>query len=369
VICANAYFSLVKASLGKLLMVPAGSNCQMFLAPPTEGGRGFVFMGSDGQAYVENAPSLRLPIINPVTGPSFELPGGFPFIIIGTGVEPNPWRFLAAPTAGNFSLVSENRQFFLRGQGQTTGQTAVCPTDTAVAKVSLFGCFQTGLDGDDNPVYALRKLAVSHDRPVVGHIDEFGVGGFRCAAPDSTFNHPLAAFNELKAATWLQINAGDGNVEGDGFPNAILTGPDAITDGRLLMWSPTTRKFYTFPAATKETLTVNADNAVADNGTYVSMGGHCLFSNLNFNHPDFFIAATIRMANDATNYAGIDYGLFIDGVQVHTWDVKGSKDNTLTHIHQGLEIGIHTIEIKFRQPAGAGDTVIKYSDTQLHSVY
>jgi hypothetical protein len=368
IICDPAYYALLKAAAGQMLIVPVGSNCQAFLKPGTAGQRGFVFMGNDGQVYVEPAPSLTLPIINPIDGVTVEMPGSWPYIIIGTGVDPHNWRFVAPPTAGEFSVVAENGVFRLKDLTQSSGQTAVCGSDTAVAKVRLFGCLQTGLNDDDEPVYGLRKLTASHERVVVGDIEEDGTQGFKCLPIDERLKHPLATLKEFRASTWKQVNADTDAVEGDGFPDAILAGVGAIVDGKLLMWSAATGKYYKLPARVRSTITVDGDVAVADNGAYVSMGAHGLWSNVQVNLPDLFLACTIRMANDADNYTAIDYGLFIDNVQVHTWDVKGKPDVTLTHLLTGIAVGVHTFEIRFRQTAGAGASAIKYSNGQLFNV-
>jgi hypothetical protein len=370
-ICDPKYYNLGSIVKVRMLGVALGGNCQQYLKPSVAGRRGFVFMDTDGQVYVEHEPKLTLPFHNPAVDGVYPTPAGFPYLQIGVGPDPIVWKHLVAPSVGELALVSINGQFLLRDVTSGSGNTAVCSSGATIDKVSLFGCIDTGeLDDDDNPIYALRKLTVTHNRVLVGDIDGLGVTGYKQLEDTDHLLHPLAVFPDLKAGTYQQTTAADPD-----NPSLLETGGmlvnDPATDNTVVLcgYSPTTNKFSRLAARTKEMLDVNADVAVADSGAYVEMGTHCKLENKVFNYPDFFISAMIRVANDAPdNFDGIDFGLFIDGVQVHTWDVKGKPDATLSLLYEGISIGTHTVAIRFRQTSAPGNSTIKYSNTSLFTV-
>lgn len=374
-ICDPKYYNLGTILKMRLLGVPLGGSCQMFLkgpvlSPPNP--RGFVFMDSDGQVYVENEPKLTLPFLNPAVEGVYPRPGGFAYLQVGVGPDPITWKHLVAPSAGEWSLQSVNGVWQLRDITSGSGNTAVCANNATTPKGMLVCCIDTGdLDEDDNPIYALRKLAVSHQRLIVGDVDDDGVTGYKQLAADEYLRHELAVFPDLKVGSYQQtVDASPDNettLEADGMKVQIPVDADPVV---LCGYNPTTHKFERLAERTKEAMTMDGDVVVADSGAYVTMGGHAKFTNVQFNFPDFYFSCGLRVANDdaTPRYDGINYGLFIDGVQVHTWDVKGSKDAALALIYKGIPIGVHTVEVRFLQTAGAGVTSIKYSNANIFTV-
>lgn len=371
-ICDPKYYTLGQIVKVRLIGVALGGNCQQYLKPAVAGRRGFVFIDSDGQAYVEHEPKLTLPFLNPSVEGLFPVPGGWDYLQVGVGPDPISWKHLVAPTVGEYALQSRNGVFLLRDVTAGSGNTAVCSSASTADKINITGCIDTGeLDDDDEPIFALRKLSVTHGRLVIGDIDGLGVTGYRQLPADEYLEHPLGVIADFKAGTYQQTTAADPDnpalLETDGM---LINDPATDDTVVLVGWSPVSHKFSRLAERVKENMVMDADIIVADSGAFVTMGGHAKFEDVQFNYPDFFFSCDLRVANDDAppNYNAIDYGLFIDGVQVHTWDVKGSKDATLTVLYKGIAIGEHTVEVRFRQSAAAGVTTIKYSSATMFSV-
>lgn len=371
-ICNPDYFALDSIVRVRLLGVGLGAQCQQFLKRAdlaNQGGIGFVFMGNDGQAFVSQAPELTLPYLNPAVAGVFPPDGSFLSLIVGTGSDPLAWRMLHAPSTGEKVLVTKDGLFMLKDPATSTGQTAVCYTDGGAAMGNIVVCVKTGLDGDGFPVYALSKLAVLHKHPVEGYVDPgTGAAGYRAIPSDQEITHPFAKFGLMRHASFNQYDLGTGADDAGGMAPQPQTGGGAITDAELVVYSPTSHKFYRLPARTKEVLTVNTDVVVADNGAFVSMGGHCLFTNLQFNFPDFFFSCSVRIKSDGTDYNNIHFGLFVDGVLVNDWDLKNDTSIALTFIHKGLAVGQHTVDLRYKQTAGADSMTVKFSTATIHTV-
>lgn len=366
-ICDDKYLLLGKATAIRMLGTTLDGACQVYLKAVTQGDIGFVFMAPDGAVHVDRLPHLWLPPLNPASGGIFPATGSFQYLQVADGVGDPEWRFIAAPSVGRYTVVSEDGMFSLVDASAGESPVSVCESEETAAFGNIVCCVQTeDLDELGDPIFILRKLTPSHEHPLIGFIDEDGNPGFRCIADGETLHHPLAAFNDLKAGKYQQINPANGALLGNGLELQDATDTDYTTE--IAGYSGENKKFYRMPARTKENVTIDADVAVADNGTFVSMGTHAKFTALLFNYPDAYFSTVIRLANDADNYAAINYGLYVDGVQVHVWDVKGSKDVNLSHIIKGMTIGNHTIEVKFQQTAAAGASTIKYSDTQIFTV-
>jgi hypothetical protein len=369
-VCDNRYLTLAQGARMRLLGVTLGSNCQTFLSGPFAG---FVFYGADGQAFVENQPKLSIPAINPAVSGVFPQPPPFQYLQIANGADPSVWYFLAAPSAGEKVLTAENGQWILKDPGTAAAQTAVCNTDGAVTKGNIVVCKKTGTDGDGNSIYGLRKLGVVQDHILVGNIDgTTGEIGYQAIDDASPVKHTLSKFVLARSATFKQFDAVTGADEAGGMAQQIVFGAVApatnTTDALGVCYSPSTSKFYTRPPHVRQHLTVDADVNVADNGSWVSMGGHCLFPNLTFNYTAFYFSTTIRIRSSGTTlpYNNVLFGLFIDGILVNTWDTKNGQDIALSWIHTALAPGVHTVEVKFQQAAGTdGQMQIKFSTSCL----
>lgn len=365
-ICDTRYFTLGASQKLKMLGVAAGGNCQTFLEADEAGGIGFIFMGPDGQVFVSDQPQLSLPPINPDAGGVFPIPGGFSSLLIANGPNPQTWFSFHAPTAGTHSLISENGLWVLKDAASLSGQTAVCNNPSAVTKVALFGCVDSGtVDSLGAPIFVLRKLTPAHHKVVVGDIDPgTGVAGFKILPATDELFHEFMKAGAMKAGTYKQYDLAGPTDDTGG----IMVRPDTVTDAVLAMYSPTLFKFYRVPARTKESKTTDADVLVADNGSYQSMGGHCQFTALQFNFPDFFFACSIRIRSSGTDYTGIFFGLFIDGVLVNEWDLKNDTSVALSYLHKGLAVGAHTVEVKFKQGVTADAMTVKFSTANIFSV-
>lgn len=364
-ICDNRYLGLQSLTRVRLLGVPLGGNCQQYLKAATEGGRGFAFMGTDGQIYVEDRPALTLPYLNPAVSGVFPPDGNFAALMIANGADPMQWLFLRAPTTGSKVLAAENGVFLLKDPASSSGSTAVCYQDGNVASGNIVVCVKTGVDGNGFPTYGLSKLTVLHKHPVEGYIDPgTGIAGYRAIPSDQALTHPLAKIDTMRHSKFFQFDIATGNDEAGGMAPQPQTGGGAINDAELCVYSPSSNKFYRLPARTKETLTVTTDVVVADNGSYGSMGGHCLWNNLQFNFPDYLFTATVRIraGGGGPSYDTVLLGLFIDGTIVNEWDTKNGQDIALSYVGKGLTVGQHTVELKFKQNTDVNSVMtVKFS--------
>lgn len=367
-ICDSRYFALAAANKLRLLGVTLGSDCQLFLGSDYPG---FAFMGADSQIFISKQPQLSLPSFNTPTGEVYPVGGGFSQLIIANGADPATWYFLTAPSTGDYVLSVEAGEFRLKSPGSAAAQTAVCSADNSVTKGNIVLCKKTGEDGDGNPIYGLKKLAVLDKHVLVGDVDG-GTGevGYKALPSDETLQHELAEFEDLKAGMYRQFDVDTGNTETGGMNVGVsFGGSDPVTDLEIVMYSITTNRFYRAPARVRESVSNPSVVACADNGTFVSMSGHALFAGKTFNYPDFMIFAEIGLLQTDPDYSDIDFGLFIDGILVYTWDVHGSTDNTLSHLYKGVALGVHTVEIRIKQAAKSGSLSVIESNADLISVF
>lgn len=370
-VCDDRYLALALGQRVRLLGVTLGGNCQQYL---TSTASGFVFFGADGQAFVSQQPALSLPPINPAVSNVFPPGPNFGSLLISNGSDPQVWYRLVAPSADEYVLTAEGGVWKLKPPGTAAAQTAVCNSDGAVGKGNIVVCKKTGEDGDGGAIYALKKLNVVQDHILVGNIDgTTGEVGYQPIDDLSPVKHTLSKFGLHRSATFKQFDAVTGNDEAGGMEFQVVFGGVAnITDAIGVCYSPSTSKFYKRPAHIREHLTVDADVVVADNGTWVDMGGHGKFSNKNFNYTAFYISTTIRIraagvgGSPAPSYDLVLFGLFIDGILVNTWDTKNGQDIALSWIHTALAPGVHTVEFKFQQGVNPNSSMtIKYSSTSL----
>lgn len=376
-ICNPDYYALDSIVRVRLIGVGLGAQCQQFLKRAdlaNQGGIGFVFMGNDGQAFVAQAPELTLPYLNPAVSAVFPPDGSWSSLIVGTGSDPQAWRMMRAPSTGEKVVTTKDGLFMLKDPASSTGQTAVCYQDGSVATGNIVVCVKTGLDGDGFPVYGLSKLTVLHKHPVEGYIDpDTGAAGFRAIPSDKELTHPFTKFGLQRTGSYIQYDIATGNDDTGGIqkmPNDN-TDPKFSSDAELVMFSPTTHKFSRLPNRVMEVLSVDTDVVVADNGSYVSMGGHAIFTNIQFNFPAFYISTTLRLraSGGTPSYNNVLIGLFIDGVLEEEFDLKNGQDVSLSYLKKNLALGQHTVDFRFKQTADADSAMtIKYSTTVMFSV-
>jgi hypothetical protein len=367
-ICNPDYYSMGSLTRVRLIGVGLGADCQQFLkraALEVQGGIGFVFMGNDGQAFTSQAPELSLPFLNPAVSSVFPDTGSWKSLIVGVGSEPQAWRMMMAPSSGEKVVTTKDGLFMLSDPASSSGSTAVCYQDGNVGLGNIIVCVKTGVDENSFPVYGLSKLTVLHKHPVEGFIDpDTGLGGFRAIPSDKEITHPFARFDLMRHASFNQYDAVTQVDDAGGMAPQPQTGGGAVTDAELVVYSPTTHKFYRLPERTKETLTVGTDVVVADSGAYVSMGGHCLWNNLQFNFPDYLFTCSVRInaGGGTPSYDHVTFGLFVDGVMVNEWDTKNSQNVALSYVGTGLTVGQHTVELKFKQTTDPDSTMtIRFS--------
>lgn len=365
-VCDPSYLTLATSARGRILGVTLGSECQTFISGE---GPGFIFYGADGQGYVEDSPALTLPYFNPAVSSLYPEPGGFASILIANGPNPASWYFLHAPSEDEWVVSVEGGQFVLKPPGAAAAQTAVCYASNFVTKGNLVICKQGADDDDGNPTFSLKKLAVLHTKVVVGDVDG-GTGeiGYKALTAAETLMHELAKFDDLLAGEYRQYAVGGATETGGMNVAVVFGGGTPTTDAEPAFYSPTTHRFYRGAARTKESVPNPSPIVVADNGTFVSMSGHALFAGKTFNYPDFFISAMIRLGQTDDDFTDVDFGLFIDGTLAYTWDVHGGTDNMLTHLYKGLALGVHTVEIRFKQTAKSGAMTVIESNSDLFSV-
>lgn len=377
VICNSEYYGLESIMRVRLIGVGLGGQCQNFLKRAdlaVQGGIGFVFMGADGQAFVSQAPELSLPFLNPAVSSVFPPEGSWKSLIVGTGSEPQAWRMMMAPSSGEKVVVAKDGLFMLSDPASSSGSTAVCYADGSASMGNIVCCVKTGLDDDGFPVYGLTKLTVIHKHVVEGYVDpDTGATGFRCVPSDKEIQHPYAKIGLMRHASFNQYDLATGDDDTGGMQKMPNNPADPLfqADAELVMYSPTTHKFSRLPDRVMENLAVDTDVVVADNGSYVTMGGHAIFTNKMFNYPTAFFSSTIRIRATGVgpSYANLFFGLFIDGILEEEFDTKGAQDVTLSYLKTGLALGLHTFDVRFKQTADPDSIMtVKYSNTVIYSV-
>ena len=348
-----------------LLGVKPGTNCQVRLS---EDKRGFVFDdgGGIGQ-FVEDQPKLTLPVINTMNGQAYELPTGFPFLLVATGAAPNPWKFVAAPTAGEYLLTSKNGDFELKDVGSLPGVVTPCYNSNLAASGKVLVCTPTGqLDDNGDPIYTVKKLDVDDGRVIVGD-----TGDVKSLADSDNLEHPKAKIPEFRSRSYQKVDSNGDDVAGgiDVRPNA---GDGSAAD--IFMYDATTKQFFKSPARTKVQYNYSGDVTVTPAGNFVEVGSHMKVANVQTNYPALLLTANMQLVsfqNDGTTPDtdfNIDFALYVDGNEKHVWLVKGNKDMSLTVLVTDMDIGAHTFAIRVKKAAGAGTVKMKNSSFSLTTI-
>lgn len=335
----------------RLIGVPTAGQCQQYLQRK----RGFVFDDGSGLGqFISDAPELTLPIINTPSGSAYLAPPSFPFFVIATGANPNGWRFVQGKT-GEVSTVQWNGTSYVHvPAGTAPTLVTACVAGTA-ANVALFGCVQTGLDGDGNPAYALRRMVAHDNRAIVGAIDGDGVQTFHTLPDASALTHPIGKFTLTKWNTVQTLND-DGTDTAGGMPDLIAYGTGAVTDAVACMYSPTTKKIYLKPDGLVSSKTVTASFGLTA-GAYSTILD---WTNVVLNYRT--LQVTFAFATGVVHKLTVD--VLLDGVLKQQWlnyaisggSAVDSQINGVVNIG-AVSPGVHTIIVRIKSVDDVGAVI------------
>jgi hypothetical protein len=356
-ICDDRLMGLVSIPRVALLGVKPGTNCMAFLQ---ETKRGFAFYDGSGLgAYIEDKPVLRLPYSNRnIPDTDFLSSGQFPFFIVGD--DSFNWKMFGAPSTGQFAVVTGGGNF---GLLDISNVNAVSPCSVAGRTYSgLIGCYPTGsLDIDNNPIYALTRLSLTDKRVIVGAIDPAdSVVRAKTLADTDPLVHPLVRPDALTTNTYAQKDGSDVDITG-----GIAVLPGSVTDAVLGYYSPTVKQFFRAPAATRSTISSDANSTVNVNNTYTSISPHLDFGTLTFNYATAFIDFSVK--DDAAE--NLTFGLFIDGNLIKEWAFSATNlTNQFSgnYIITNIAAGSHTVIIKVKTTSQP--SVFKHSSASLFTL-
>lgn len=334
VICSDRYLSAATSAALKLLGVAAGGRCPTYLAGTTLGG--LVFIDGDGVATVTRAPLMTLP---PATDDEFTH-----LMVASPGADANtkPWEMFAAVEDASM-LTCEAGTWRLRLIGNMPGIDTLGEVGAFDAPLVIIGIQETAPN-----VWTAKKLTAVQNRVIVGLADNL----FRCLANNEYLIHPLANLGELRCDYFYHNDGGGAPIAG-----GIALGT-ASDDNLLAVFNIATKRFLRAPARVAEEVAAETQVHIVEGGAWVSLDPHCIVT-ATFNYPNAMVIATIRnsLVNNSdppvANDFSVDFGLFIDGAGApeKIWDVKGTRDNTMHFLLEGLDYGEHTIEIKGRRNA------------------
>lgn len=346
VLSDNRYFTLTQAAAGQMLVVPKGSNVQSFLTAGV-GVRGFAFYAA-GEFTVEPAPALTLPLLNPLVSGSHPAPPGFKYIMAGTG-DPADWRHVAAPTAGTWVLQSQNGSFLLVDASSIPGIDVIGASGVTTIKGGLMMLINL-----TPTTYALRRLAVSHNRVVVGDIDPVsGESGYKALPDASPLTHPIASFLNLRVREFIGLD-GSGNMIAGGLEDAAVTGLGAVTDGKSVFYSTVNKRFFFRPPQTFNfTQNTTTSASTAYTSTFAAMpAGHGDGQSLNYNYPK----VRIDFSMSTTAQESITLGLYRDGTLLQEFPFKTDYDVSFFYVDVANPLGAHTYDVRWRATTGVTAT-------------
>lgn len=341
----------------KLIGVPSGSKCQAFLVPATVDSlpiRGFLFDDGSGLgSFITNQPQITLPLLNPAVSSAHPATGTWKYLIIGGGSDPSPWLMMAAPTAGSYIVQTENGVFKLVEAGSIPGLDAVGASAVFVPKAHVLGLVEVS-PGE----FAARKIAVQHQRVLVGDVDGGGIAGYKALGVGEQLAHPIGNLNQFFCRTFTTLD-GSGNAIPDGLELAATFGVGAIGDLRRINYSPANKRFFLAPARTLTTLSVSSASASTSPPVSYDLmpGGHCAPAAVTLNSPNVRIEAQISFT--ATETMGL--GLFRDGVLIEERIVTVTNDPYVYFIESAAPLGSHTYSIRWKRITGSTATIISRS--------
>lgn len=343
VVADDKYLTLIVAPKGQLLLVPKGSNTQAFLTAGANV-RGFVFFAA-GEVQVSEAPALTLPLLNPSVANVHPAPSGWKYLMVGTG-DPADWRMIAAPTAGSWVLQSQNGSYVLVDATSVPGINAIGANGTTVAKGALLMLVQL-----TSTTYALQRLVVAHKRVIVGDIDSTtGAAGYKPLPDADALTHPIAQFTTLRCREFLGLDS-NGNIITNGLEDATVTGAGAIGDGKSVFYSTAAKRFFFRPPQTFQYTQVTTPSASTPPPiTYANLpSGHGAGLSLNYNYGNVRVDFQMNQAGAGAAYLA----LFRDGTQINEFPRSGSADYSFTYIDQGIALGPHTYDVRWRSGTSA----------------
>lgn len=344
VVCDDRYFTLLGGPAGKLMMVPVGSNCQMFLEPSVAGTIGFVFVDAMGRAYIEPQPKMNLPFINPAVSGSVPATGNFKHLIVGSGADPSNWQMMTAPTAGSWMLQANGGAFALVDVGQIPGIAEIGASATFVTKAQVIGVVETA---PGSGVYVARKITPQNERVMVG--DTVSPQGWRAIDPTEYLKHNKCKFTEGNLGEFHHIDSG-GNQIPLGMAAQPLAG--AGSDALGVVYSYTDFKFYRRPVPTYNSNTVNSVASFTGHpADYTALpGGHGLSGSLQINYPTVLVTAQLALGADEN----MDFAIYRDGVQKQTYTFGSPETVALSYVDKNVPIGAHSWEIRRKKSDGPG---------------
>jgi hypothetical protein len=362
-ICDDRLVGLVTIPRLQILGVRPGGNCMANLVTQ----RGFVFDdGSGAGQYIEPAPGLNLPIINPLASWAYPVPAaGFQFLLIGTSDNPSLWKFVAAPTGGSYFLSSQNGQMnFVNASVQPVVQS-VCGSVSSSALVAVVGCVPTGtFDTNGNPIYGLNKLTLRDNRPVVGRLDTDGITKLTTPSDTTPFYHPI-----IQADKIILTGNNSGGLNIVILPTFTTTGMGSVTDASPIYYSPTTGLIYSSAGTGSQIIALNqvlsTDQSAPTVATWTVINAFN-FGTQTVNYPNLSVGWNLCFNGSPVFLIAV----FIDGIQNLTWSLSRPSQPSPrcagTGIITGIALGNHTID--FRINVTSTSVALNDGNAMIHTV-
>ena len=360
-ICDDRYLTMTSVPAGRLIVIPPGSNCQSLMENSDAESLIVSAGGALGYKWTKE-PKLSLPKL--VGSPATGAPTAFPYIMVSNGSgSVTPWQQLPCPTAGEWYIKGTTGGWTLvenSPQATQLGVTfAAAATGTALEAI---GFVDVGAG-----VYQPRRLIGSStlDVPMMLHYN--GTSG-RYEMKAAAITDSLYIGN-IKATTFGEVSA-LGVPTADSFsarPNSGITQADIYG---LVIDAPN-GKIYRAP----RTKSWTQDNSTAgpvvtpNTSTWIALGGGHGSISITPNSPVVLFMCDVSW--DLTTGSGefVDFALFLNGsgVEVKRWRVRGEKDNNLSFIASGLNIGaVNTLDVKIiKSGSGSGTAQVAWSSINI----
>ena len=337
----DAYYALANSLTGQIIVIPLGSNAQGFLKGATEG---LVYVNAQGVAQVSKAITLELPTHNPAAAGVVPVPTAFSSLMAGVGNDPRAWKFVLAPTTGEFVLSAKDGAWQLVESGQIPGLNTIFSNAPSASAVEIFGFVQTGINGLGQPVFQARKITASGTADLPAVFSWNAVNGrweIKPVPSGTRVDRPLIGIRSI-------IGLDDAGVPiAGGFP--IRANGAILANYSLMMYDSTTNRLFRAPALASGRKATNTDSAnVADGGGFVSIADGRLSLAMTCNYSKAMVSFSTGLydvsAENGTNL-GCEFELRVDGVQHGLYGVVNSKFRSGTDIVSGLTPGFHTFEV------------------------
>lgn len=315
---------------------------------------GFVMDDGTGAGqFISNEPIISLPRTNPESAGSFPSTGTWPVMLAAVGADPMNWRFVQAPTAGTWRIETSSGLFRFVDASTIPGLDGVCDQSTTVGMIRPFGCYTADATAE-NPVWAIRRMALFDGGVLVGVEDEDGNRWMKCLNPASdAFEYPGTVKVEKLQYEELE------QVDGDGDP--ITGGLEELNFGTVgdavaAYYSPATKRYYRAPAHTRENYSDDSDVAITGGSENAIINS----GSIAINYPTVLVAFNYHYAGSHKSTTKI----YRDGSLIATFD--GSENTSDpnsnysgTWVDTGVTAGNHTYEV--RAIPGTNGTVVHSS--------